>query len=122
MKASRDCRELEGSGSTGNQKGSLPPTSCPHPHCIPIYSDLLEDGPGLARLENQVMLLRLGAVHGLACGILDTFLMVQMKPLPSPNFSVPTQHISATATCFWPQVLGKQWPGQTGLFPSWDQG
>lgn len=69
----------------------------PHPHCIPICSDLLRDGHSLAWLENQVVLLCSGAAHGLACGILDTPLLVQVKALPSPNLCAPTQHISATA-------------------------
>lgn len=38
-----------------------------------------------------------GAVYGLARGILDTFLLAQPNPLPSPHFSAPICHISATA-------------------------
>lgn len=105
MKASRDCRELEEKAVGVGGRAGCPREMVSTSRRLPLStfpSTLIrcKDGHRPARLENQVVPLCSGAVHGLTCGILDTFLLAQPKPLPSPHFSAPICHISATAACF----------------------
>jgi len=120
-------KQRSGSGreSGGSRGGGL----CLR-QAVPIPTTFLstliccKDDHSPARLENQVMPLCSGAVHGLACGISATFLLAQPKPLPSPLWSAPMLAVfQPQQLALGPWVLDKLWPWRTALlFPKRDQG
>lgn len=93
------------------------PQAVPVPTTFPPALILSAGGHGPAGLENQVVLLRSGLLHGLVHGMWDK--TSALSPFLCPRAC----HLSATAAGFGDTGPGKSWPGQAALlFPSWDLG